>query len=244
MSGPRTLATAAGELTVLPLSPEALRGLTELFPRVGTIEHEGAELLALATSGGGRVLHGLRTGYGHFMGEKAPVARKAALFGRMCLPTALVTFRARGLDGVVMAAACVSDNGSGATQEGEMLFVHARSPLVGGLESEPLPTWEKHCGPDTTAALLTLITDVGAAWRSHGVESRTLTDMEPCPAHWPGVRWFADLVLVDGRFVFVRPTLDPGDPFLGALVMAGIREIEWTPSAFALSEPEADPDEG
>ena len=236
MSGPRTLSTAAGPLTVHPLSPAALRGLGELFPRLDAIPHPDGELLALVMVDGERRMFGLRTGYGHFAGEQANVARRAALFGRMRLPVALAAFRARGLDGAVLAGACVADNGSGSVQEGEIFFVHARAPFTGGLEAEPLPTWERFCGAHTTAALMTLITDVDGAWKARGIANRTLTDMEPCPADLPEVRWFADLVLVDGRFVLVRAALDPADPFLGALVEAGVTDVEWTPAAFVLGE--------
>jgi hypothetical protein len=54
------------------------------------------------------------------------------------------------------------------------------------------------------------------------------------------VRWFADLVLVGRRFVLVRPALDPADPVLGAIVEAGIDEVEWTPSAFLLTDEDDD----
>jgi hypothetical protein len=239
-AAPAVLATSAGALSVTPLSPEATQGLAELFPRLGTLEHEGRELLALVMRHGPRRMHGLRTGYGHFTGERAVTARRAALFGRMRLPAALAAFRRRGFDGAVLAGACVADNGGGSVQEGELLFVHARKPLADGLPSEPLPAWERLCGPHTTGALLTLITDVDAAWKAGGVGTRTLTDMEPCPADLPQVRWFADVVLVGQRFVLVRPSLDAADPILAALVAAGIGEVEFTPSAFLLHDDPVD----
>ena len=231
-----TIATSAGALALRPLSPQAAEGLAALFPMVGTLAQDGRELLALVMRHGERRMHGLRTGYGHFTGERAVTARRAALFGRMRIPAALLAFRERGFDGVVLAGACVADNGSGSVQEGELLFVHARAPLVNGLPTEPIPAWEKRCGPHTTGALLTLITDVDAAWKAGGIATRTLTDMEPCPADLPEVRWFADVVLVGRRFVLVRPELDANDPLLAALVEAGIGEVEFTPSAFLLND--------
>lgn len=233
----RTIATAAGELRVQPLSPGSRRGLEELFAHVGIHETDGRRILALTMAEGERRMHGLRTGYGHFEREQANVARRAALFGRMRLPAALARFRERGFDGVVLAAACVADNGGAAVQEGELVFMHARAPLVGGLESEPLETWERYCGAHTTAALLTFVGDVNDAWKAGGIETRTLTDLEPCPADLPAVRWFADVVLVGRTVVLVRPELDPADPLLGALVEAGLGEVEWEPSGFLLPTP-------
>ena len=238
---PATLATPAGELRVLPLSPEAAQGLAEMFPAVGTLEHEGRELLTLVMNDGGRRLFGLRTGYGRYDGASAVTARRAALFGRMRLPAALAAFRERGFDGSVLACACVAESEGSPVQEGELLFVHARRPLEGGMEAGPLERWETLCGPNTTAALLTLITDVDKAWRAGGIANRTLTDMEPCPADLPEVRWFADVVLVGRRVVLVRTVLDAADPLLAALVEAGSDEVEFTPSAFLLAEdPPAD----
>jgi hypothetical protein len=203
---------------------------------VGTLVHEGRDVLALVMRHGDRRMYGLRTGYGHYDGERAVTARRAALFGRMRMPAALQAFRDRGFDGTVLAGACVADNGGGSVQEGELLFVHARSPLANGMPAEPLETWERFCGAHTTGALLTLITDVDAAWKAGGIGNRTLTDMEPCPADLPNVRWFADVVLVGRRFVLVRGALDPADPLLAALVEAGIDEVEFTPSAFLLDD--------
>jgi hypothetical protein len=236
----RTIATAAGELRVLPLSSEARADLEALFARVGPYENGGREVLALVMQDGDRRMFGLRTGHGHYDGEHAATARRAALYGRMLMPTALVAFARRGFDGVVLAGVCVADNGGGSVQEGELLFVHARAPLSGGIESPPIATWEKFCGPHTTGALFALMLDVDAAWKAAGVPERTLTDMEPCPADLPAVRWFADLVLAGNRFVLVRPELDPADPILGAIAEAGIAEIEYAPSAFLLEgEPPA-----
>ncbi len=228
----RVVATAAGELRVRPLSPEALQGLGELFPRLGTWAHDGGEALALAMRDGATTMHGLRTGYGWFAGERASVARRAALYGRMRMPRALARFRRRGFDGVVLAGACVLDPGEGSTQEGEMIFMHARTPLADGLPSEPLESWERLVGAHTTAALLTFVTDVDEAWKQGGIDSRTLTDIEPCPVDFPHVSWFADVVLVGARVVLVRSAIDDADPLLGALVEAGLDEVEWTPCGF------------
>ncbi len=234
MSGARVVATAAGELRVAPLTPEALRGLSELFAAVNTLEHDGRELLALVMRHGTRRMLGLRTGYGWFEREQAGVARKAALYGRMRLPRALARFRERGFEGVLMAGACVLENATGPVQEGELVFASARAPLPGGIESPPIESYEKHCGPHTTNALLTFTTDVNEAWKAGGITQRTLTDFEPCAPDLPQVRWFADLVLVGRRLVLVRQELEDADPMLGAIVEAGIGEVEFTPSVFMI----------
>lgn len=235
MTGSRTIATPAGELRVLPLSPEASNGIAELFPRVDVLQHEGREVLGLFMADGARRLHGLRTAYGYYAPEDAQEAHRMALFGRLCMPAALAAFRARGFEGAVLAGACVSGSGDEHRQAGELLFVHARSPLAGGVESEPLSTWEQLCGTHSTTVLLTLVADVMTAWKAQGMQ-RTLTDLEPCPADDARVRWAADLALVNGRFVLVRPVLEEDDPLLEAFVEAGISEVEWTPSAFVLGQ--------
>jgi hypothetical protein len=239
VSEPRVVATAAGELRVVPLSPEAVQGLTELFVSVNALEHDGRELLALVMSHEARRMMGLRTGYGWFDGKQAGVARRAALYGRMRLPRALVRFRERGFDGVLMAGACVLENDNGPVQEGELTFAFARTPLPGGVESPPIGTYEKFCGPNTSNALLTFVTDVDESWKAGGIQERTLTDFEPCAPDQPGVRWFADLVLVGRRFVLVRQELEDADPMLGAIVEAGIAEVEFTPSVFLIAAGEA-----
>lgn len=239
MSDVEIVTTAAGDLHVAPLSQEAVTGLSECFAAVGTLDDDGRELLALVMQHGERRMFGLRTGYGFYPAEQAQVARRAALFGRMRMPRALVRFRERGFDGVLMAASCVAEDGTGPVQEGELVFAYARAPLEGGVESPPIETYEKYCGPDTTNALLTFTTDVDASWKAGGIEQRTLTDFEPCPADLPEVRWFADLVLVGRRFVLVRQDLDPADPMLAALVESGITEVEFTPSVFLLTGAEA-----
>jgi len=237
----RVVSTAAGELGVAPLSPEAIRGLAGLFAAVDTLEDDGRELLALVMRQGERRMLGLRTGYGQFPAEQATVARRAALYGRMRLPRALARFRERGFDGALMAAACVVENGTGPVQEGELMFACARTPLAGGVESPAIESYESSCGPNTSNALLTFITDVDEAWKAGGITERTLTDFEPCPPDLPGVRWFADLVLVGARLVLVRQELDAADPVLGAIVEAGITEVEFTPSVFLLGTEEAGP---
>ena len=239
MSEARVVSTAAGELRVVPLSAESVQGLTGLFAAVNTLEHEGRELLALVMRHEARVMMGMRTGYGWFNGKQAGVARRAALYGRMRLPRALARFRERGFDGVLMAGACVLENDTGPVQEGELTFAFARTPLPGGVESPPLGTFEKLCGPNTSNALLTFITDVDESWKAGGIRERTLTDFEPCPPDLPHVRWFADLVLVGRRFVLVRQELEATDPMLGAIVEAGIDEVEFTPSVFLLASGEA-----
>jgi len=158
----------------------------------------------------------------------------------MRMPGALAAFRRRGFDGALLATACVADNGTGRVQEGELIFVHAPVPFTGGLPSEPLGTWERFCGANSTAVLLTMITDIDRSWKAGGIDNRTLTDMEPCPPDLPEVRWFADVVLVGHQVVLVRAALDSADPILGALVEAGIDEVEFTPSAFLFHGGEAD----
>jgi hypothetical protein len=240
VSAPQLIATAAGELRVAPLSPASVQGLGELFAAVDAVEDGERELLALVMRHGERRMTGLRTGYGSFPREQATTARRAALYGRMRLPRALVRFRERGFKGVLMAGACVADNGTGPVQEGELVFAAARAPLSGGVESPPIEGYEKTIGQGTSNALLTFVTDVDEAWKAGGIATRTLTDFEPCFADLPQVRWFADLVLVGRRFVLVRPALDPADPVLGAIVEAGIDEVEWTPSAFLLTDEDDD----
>jgi hypothetical protein len=234
VSEPRVLATAAGDLCVAPLSPEAADGLAELFAEVATLESGGRELLGLVMRDGERRMTGLRTGYGWFEPKQATVARRAALFGRMRLPRALALFRERGFDGALMAGACVLETEGGPVQEGELVFAAARSPLPGGIESPPIGTYEKLCGPHTSNALLTFIADVDQSWKAGGIAERTLTDFEPCPPDLPSLRWFADLVLVGRRLVLVRQELEPEDPLLGAIVEAGIEEVEFTPSVFLI----------
>jgi len=233
MSEARVVPTAAGELRLAPLSPGAAEGLGRLFPAVGTLQDGDRELLALVMRDAEHRMTGLRTGYGWFEGAQAGVARRAALYGRMRLPRAVARFRERGFDGTLMAGACVLENEGGPVQEGELLFASARAPLPGGVESPPIESYEKLCGPGTTNALLTFVTDVDEAWKDGGI-TRTLTDFEPCAPDLPQVRWFADLVLVGARVVLVRPELDEADPILGALVEAGIGEVEFTPSVFLL----------
>lgn len=238
MTEPRIVPTAAGDLRVAPLSPESSRGLADLFAAVDTLDNGGRALLALVMRHGARRMFGLRTGYGQFPAERATVARRAALYGRMRLPRAFARFRERGFDGALMAAACVAENGTGPVQEGELLFASARAPLAGGVESPAIDTYERACGPNTSNALLTFITDVDEVWKAGGITERTLTDFEPCPPDLPGVRWFADLVLVGARLVLVRQELDAADPVLGAIVEAGIHEVEFTPSVFVLGTEE------
>lgn len=162
-------------------------------------------MLALVMQDGERRMFGLRTGHGHYDGEHAATARRAALYGRMLMPAALVAFARRGFDGVVLAGVCVADNGGGSVQEGEAA-VRARARSALGRHREPA---------DRDVAEVLRPAHDGRAVRAHagrgrgvegaGVPERTLTDMEPRPADLPAVRWFADLVLVGNRFVLVRP---------------------------------------
>jgi len=137
-----------------------------------------------------------------------------------------------------MAGACVLENDGGPVQEGELVFAFARAPLPGGVESPPIASYERLCGPHTSNALLTFITDVDASWKAGGIKERTLTDFEPCAPDLPQVRWFADLVLVGPRFVLVRQELESADPMLGAIVEAGITEVEFAPSVFLIADGE------
>ncbi len=233
----RTVTTAAGPLRVVPLSEASRRALAEFFPELRPLEHEGRAMLGLVMAGAGHRMHGLRTGYGWYEGERAMVARRAALFGRMRLPRALKAFRDSGFDGVLLPAACVLDGGAGAVQEGELLFVHARAPMTGEWASDPAESWERTIGRHSTGALLAFVAAVATAWKEGGVAQRTLTDLEPCAADFAPVRWLADVALVDGRLVLVRTVLEDADPLLGALVEAGFDQVEWEPCGFVLPAP-------
>lgn len=236
---PRIVETEAGPLKLAHLSRETLEALALLFPRVGYMESDKGELLALATGHEERSLVGLRTGYGWYEPSHTAVAHQVAMLGRLRLLHALAAFRARGFSGVLMAATCMNGGPEAHVQQGELLFIHAREPLANKVEGKPLPTYETLFGEGSSCALLTFVAEVFEAWKAVGLQSRVLTDLEPCPAHESGVRWWADVVLVDGRLVLVRPDLDASDVLLAELVRAGFDEVEYAPSSFVLVAPVA-----
>lgn len=238
----RVVVTEAGPITLGHVSRETLEALALLFPRIGYMEREQGDLLALATGHEERSMVGLRTGYGWYEPKHADVAQKMALLGRLRLLHALAAFRARGFSGVFMPATCVwrggdEDDPNAHLQQGELLFIHAREPLANAVEGKPLPTYEKLFGEGSSGALLSFVADLFESWRSAGMTNRVLTDLEPCPASDERVRWFADVVLVDGRLLLVRPELNDEDLILAELVRAGFGEVYWAPSSFVLFAP-------
>ncbi|MBP8137322.1 MAG: hypothetical protein KAY61_03890 [Candidatus Eisenbacteria bacterium] len=239
---PRVVTTEAGPLTLSHVSRETLEALALVFPRIGYMEREQGDLLALATGHEERGMLGLRTGYGWYEPKHAEIAQKMALIGRLRLLYALAAFRARGFTGVFVPATCVwrggADDDAGAhLQQGELLFIHAREPLANAVEGKPLPTYEKLFGEGSSGALLSFVADSFESWKTAGLTNRVLTDLEPCPASDERVRWWADVVLVDGRVLLVRPELRDDDVILAELARAGFTEIEWAPSSFVLFAP-------
>jgi len=241
-AGARVVPTEAGPVTLAHVSRETLEALALLFPRIGYMESDKGDLLALATGHEDRAMLGLRTGYGWYEPAHAAMAQQVALVGRLRLLHALAAFRARGFSGVLLAGTCVwngGDSAAGHTQQGELLFIHAREPLADAVEGKPLPTYEKLFGEGTSGALLTFVAETFESWKAVGLQSRALTDLEPCFAHQEGVRWWADVVLVDGRLVLVRPELQDDDVILAELARAGFAEVEYAPSSFVLVAPAA-----
>lgn len=238
----RVVTTEAGPLTLASVRRETLEALALVFPRIGYMEREQGDLLALATGHEERTMVGLRTGYGWYEPKHAEVAQKMALIGRLRMLYALAAFRARGFSGVFMPTTCVwqgdvEGEEGGHLQQGELLFIHAREPLADAVEGKPLPTYEKLFGEGSSGALLSFVADSFESWKSAGLTNRVLTDLEPCAANDERVRWFADAVLVDGRLLLVRPELNDEDLILAELARAGFTEIEWAPSSFVLFAP-------
>ncbi len=238
-SGGRVVPTEAGPLTLAHVSRETLEALALLFPRIGYMESEKGDLLALATAHEDRAMLGLRTGYGWYDENHLIVALQMAQAGRLRLLHALAAFRARGFSGVLLATTCVWNLGDGHAQQGELLFIHLREPMADAVEGKPLPTYEKLFGEGSSGALLSFVADSLESWKQAGLTERVLTDLEPCALHDLNVRWWADAVLVDGRLVLVRPELKDDDVILAELVRAGFAEVEYAPSSFVLAAPAA-----
>ena len=233
----RSIQTRAGELKVRPLEPDAVEKLGTLFLGVGEVEDDGRSLLAMLTVEGTRAIEGFRTGYGWFPeGEREGVE---GMFGmeRVIILRAAAAFRSRGFKGVLMPAACLLRSRS---QLGELLFLRSQGPLSGGVvPDDPIRGYEESFGPGATDVLLSFVSDIISAWKAVGNEGMAVTDMEPCPAHWAGAQWVADILLIDDEVFLIRPELDPEDPLLPALVQSGIPEIRNLPSVLFIQPPEA-----
>jgi hypothetical protein len=235
----RSIATDAGPLAVRDLAPGTRAALEELFPTVTEIEHEGQSLLALVPIDGSRVLEGMRTGYGY--GGPQPADEFARMLGieRMRIVEATASFRSRGFRGVLVPAACLAGIPDQHSQLGELLFMRVHGPLARGLVIEdPVRGYETMFGAGATDAILSFVKEIIDSWESAGIGGMKVTDMEPCPVNWDGMRWRADIALVDDRIVVLRQELMSEDPLLAALVASGVSEIEHTPSVFLLPPPE------
>ncbi len=237
MSGEHVVATEAGPVTLTPVSRGTLEALARLFPRLGHMQSERGELLALATAHEGRGMRGLRSGYGWYERKDVEVAQRISQLERLRLPHALAAFAKRGFHGVLLAATCVAFADGEHCQQGEALFVHVDAPLDRSFTDRRLPAYETTFGAGSSDVLLGLVKDLNEAWRAGGLPDRVLTDLEPCVAHEPEVRWWADLVLVDDRFVLVRPELKDDDLVLLEAARAGITRVEFAPSSFVLVVP-------
>lgn len=242
MSGEHVVVTEAGPVTLLPVTRETLEALAHLFPRLGYMESERGEMLALATAHEARGMRGLRTGYGWYESKDLEVAQRVSVLERLRLPHALAAFAKRGFHGVLLAASCVWQSDGDHCQQGEALFVHIDAPLDQPFGDRVLPTYEASFGAGGSGVMLAFVADANAAWQAGGLPKRVLTDLEPCEAHDDGLHWWADLVLVDDRLVLVRPIVHDDDIVLIEVARAGFASLEYAPSSFVVvapSEPEA-----
>ncbi|MFN8587889.1 MAG: hypothetical protein U0704_08785 [Candidatus Eisenbacteria bacterium] len=237
MSGDRVVVTEAGPVTLAPVARETLEALARLFPRLGFMESERGEMLALATAHEERGMTGLRTGYGWYDAKDLETAQRISLIERLRLPHALAAFARRGFHGVLFAGSCLWDSGGEYCQQGEVLFAHIEAPLGQPFTDRRLPTYEATFGEGGSDVMLGLVHDLNEAWRGGGLPQRVLSDLEPCVAHEPNLRWWADLVLVNDRFVLVRPELQDDDLVLIEAARAGITRVEFAPSSFVLVTP-------
>jgi hypothetical protein len=223
----QSIATEPGPLAVRDLAPGTRAALEELFPTVTEIEHEGHCLLGLVPIEGPRVLEGLRTGYG-YGGPQPPDA-----FARM-----LAIERLR----IVEATACfVLGDFEACSFRGVPGRHAARSLLMPCPVPQPSLRAVAGYGPRSGRARRTPsspVKEILDSWQAAGVAGMQVTDMEPCPANWDGMKWRADIALVDDRIVVLRQQLSSEDPLLAALVASGVSEIEYTPSVFLLPPPE------
>lgn len=239
----RTILTEAGPLRLVPPRRESFTALKTLVRELVLIDGGTTEapepLLGLLFGIGDEQRFGLRTGYGWFEGgAESQDAVQHHRVGRWLLPHALQAFRARGFQGVLLPASCLSGAPGAPAQVGELQFVHVAGPMRDPKVVATVAGYEKRFGDGATQAFLTFVFDMGAAWAKAGVK-RTMTDIEPCPHLHPDVRWNADLVLIDDRLMLIRPRIVDEDPFLEELVRAGITEVEWAPSTFVLHSAEA-----
>ncbi|MBK7366606.1 MAG: hypothetical protein IPJ04_01545 [Candidatus Eisenbacteria bacterium] len=206
------------------------------------MEREQGDLLALATGHEERGMLGLRTGYGWYEPKHAEVAQKMALIGRLRLLYALAAFRARGFSGVFVPATCVwrggADDDAGAhLQQGELLFIHARRPRADAVGNQ-MPDWDSRGSVKARPARCSRASPiVRSRGRPRACTNRVITDLEPCPASDERVRWWADVVLVDGRVLLVRPELRERTP--AGRTARGFTEVEWAPSSFVVFTPGA-----
>ncbi len=237
----QSVQTRAGSIMVREASADTIERLGKLFPRVTTMENPdtGQRLTALMPVHDGQVLQGFRTGYGWHPPEERAGLEKAMATIRLRIILAAKAFLDRAFTGVLMPAACLQGKPGEGMQLGELLFLRSQGPLERGLETKPIATFEELFGAGATDTLMSYVLDVSAAWKSMGGESMPITDLEPCPSDWDGVQWQADIVLVGSTIFLIRPELDVTDPFLAALVLAGITDIEHTPSVLFIQPPPA-----
>lgn len=241
-----TIETDAGPLAIRPLAPETLEQLGKLFPRVGWIEEGGRRLLALLPIAGGRVLEGLRTGYGYYPPEQRQMVEEMLGIERLWIIEATARFQSRGFQGALMPAAYLTSSAAEHSQLGELLFLRTSGPLrdsIGsGSNRDPVQSYESAFGSGATDVLMTFVLEICRARHETraGAGKTFITDLEPCPADWKGVQWCADIVLVHDRVVAIRPELVRDDLLLAALVRSGITEIEHAPSVILVQPSDGD----
>ncbi len=159
MSDARVLTTEAGPVTLRPVSRETLESLARLFPRLGYMESERGELLALATAHEDRAMRGLRTGYGWYETKDLETAQRVSVLERLRLPHALAAFAKRGFRGVLLAGSCLAHFGGEHCQQGEALFAHIDAPLERPLGDQALPSYEAAFGPGGSGVMLGFVHD-------------------------------------------------------------------------------------
>ena len=117
--------------------------LGKLFPSVGWIEEQGRRMFALFPIARGRVVNGLRTGYGWYAPEKRQMVEKLLGAERLRIIEATANFRSRGFQGALMPAACLTGSAGQPSQLGELLFLRTGGPLARGKSSDPVQGYER-----------------------------------------------------------------------------------------------------
>lgn len=201
----RIIRTEAGDVRVATAGPDVLAALAAWPKPIREVRTRDGSIWSIVFEDDAGEMVGLRVHYGYHR-QHAEAVNVASL-QRAVLAPAVVRLAREGFRGALLPAVFMSGPKDGPFMTGHAIFGRSTAVSHGGLDSEPLETYERILGAGGTNLALSFLRYAEEAWKTAGIPPRAVSDLDFASRDECG-SLALDLMLADGHLVCLHRTLD------------------------------------